>query len=124
MAKASITLPDGTAVNIEGSPEEIARVMQLYGPTHVREEKSPTRKKKGRPTEKPKVKEGPRFYVAELLEQGFFKEKRSIIDLQRKLEEEGHIYAQTSLSAPLLHYLKAKRLRRVKEEDIWLYTNR
>ena len=31
MPKASINLPDGTTVVIEGSPEEVAKLLQLYG---------------------------------------------------------------------------------------------
>lgn len=31
MAKSDITLPDGTNITIEGSPEEIAKVISLYG---------------------------------------------------------------------------------------------
>ena len=31
MPKASINLPDGTVVVIEGSPEEVAKLLQMYG---------------------------------------------------------------------------------------------
>ncbi|MCL5428741.1 MAG: hypothetical protein M1347_02905 [Chloroflexi bacterium] len=31
MAKANMKLPDGTSVELNGSPEEIARIMNLYG---------------------------------------------------------------------------------------------
>lgn len=31
MAKASVTLPDGTSVAIDGSPEEVAKILALYG---------------------------------------------------------------------------------------------
>jgi hypothetical protein len=31
MAKASIELPNGTAVNIEGTTEEIQRLLEFYG---------------------------------------------------------------------------------------------
>ena len=31
MAKASIKLPDGTSVVIEGSPEEVAKLLSIYG---------------------------------------------------------------------------------------------
>lgn len=129
MAKASLTLPGGTVVSINGSPEEIARLMQLYGssqpPAQVRDKPNPSAKKKGmKHLESSTAKKGARYFVAELLEQGFFAQKKSIVDLQRKLEEEGHIYAQTSLSGPLLHFVVAKRLRRFKEKDMWLYINR
>ena len=31
MAKASLVLPDGTQVSIEGNPEEVAKLLELYG---------------------------------------------------------------------------------------------
>lgn len=51
MAKATVTLPNGTQVNIEGSPEEVARIMELYsqqdgGTTRKKAKKKRTAKKK------------------------------------------------------------------------------
>lgn len=48
MAKASLTLPDGTTVNIEGSADEIQKIISLHRPTVT----TPIRSHKS----KPKVK--------------------------------------------------------------------
>jgi hypothetical protein len=65
---------------------------------------------------------GPQILILELKENGFFTEKRSISQLQKKLEEMGHIFAQTSLSGPLLKLVPNKKLNRTKEKDIWVYS--
>jgi hypothetical protein len=65
---------------------------------------------------------GPRSVIAELIDEGFFAKKKSLSEIQRKLEEMGHIYAQTSLSGPVLKLVRDKKLNRNKEDDIWLYT--
>lgn len=53
MAKASLTLPDGTTVLIEGSPEEIKKIISLHRPQEYEEGEEVGRKKtrvKKRPT--------------------------------------------------------------------------
>ena len=46
MAKASLTLPDGTRVIVEGSPEEIQKIISLHRPTPTEvEETKPTSKR-------------------------------------------------------------------------------
>jgi len=84
-------------------------------------EKSPIKKvTKGKKSAK--SGKGPQTYMLELINSGFFSEKRTIADIQKKLEELGHIYAQTSLSAPLLRLVRSKKLSRTKENDSWYYT--
>jgi hypothetical protein len=67
---------------------------------------------------------GPKALILELKNNGYFSEKRSITDVQKRLEELGHIYAQTSLSTPLKRLVIARQLTRVKdkENDIWRYS--
>ncbi|NOH02219.1 MAG: hypothetical protein HND47_09810 [Chloroflexi bacterium] len=87
-------------------------------------EKSPAKKaSKSRKSSKGS-KGGPQTYMLELKNSGFFEEKRTIADIQRKLEELGHIYAQTSLSTPLLRLTRSKKLSRVKENDSWYYISK
>lgn len=54
MPKASINLPDGTTVVIEGSPEEVAKLLQLYGGGSVASggSNAPPRKRKPKPAKK------------------------------------------------------------------------
>lgn len=56
MPKATITLPDGTNVVIDGSPEEVAKLLSLYGgasdePASKPAKKAAPKKKKSRKTQ-------------------------------------------------------------------------
>lgn len=63
-------------------------------------------------------------YIRELIVDDYFKTKREIGEVRDKLEEDGHIYPVTSLSTPLYRLIKAKELRRMKEDGAWRYVNR
>ena len=131
MAKATLTLPNGTHVVVDGSPEEIAKLMSLYSgeggttgsQTQSLHETSQNKSGSGKKETKSSAKKGPQGFIADLTETGFFKQKRNIAEIQKKLEEQGHIYAQTSISAPLIRLVRARKLRRIKEKDGWVYVN-
>lgn len=69
-------------------------------------------------------KEGVSYYIIELRNDGFFSERRTISDIQEKLEEEGHIYPINHLSTPRRRLVVKKELRRMKENGAWVYVNR
>src|SRR2546427_9173044 len=106
MAKARIQAPDGIAVEVEGTPAEITKV--------VRELKE---KLVVRPA--PRNREGSRGRVllveliASLIDSGFFKKPRSLGDIKRALEEMGHHYPVTTLSTAMLRQVRRRSLRRV-----------
>lgn len=119
MPRASLTLHNGTQVNIQGSEEEIARIIRGItegegGLEHNRKPKSPSAKSRGAPT-------GPTDHIRGLVDEGFFRQKRGIGDIQKALEAEGHIYATTTLSPLLVRLTRNRVLRRLKEEGAWKY---
>lgn len=128
MAKATLKLSDGTTVLIEGSAEEIVRIMSLHSTTipispskpisikNVKKVKSTSKKSSQSGT-------GPKQRIFELKSSGFFDDKKSIVDIQKKLEEQGHIYAQSSLSPALLRLVRSRDLRRIAEDKVWMYVN-
>ena len=128
MAKANLTLPDGTKVNIEGGADEVATVLARFsGPTApaLASRKSSQKKasaQSAESTQKSKRK-GPQGLIEDLARENYFKTKRTIGDVQKKLEEKGHIYALYSLSSPLLRLTRSKVLRRIKEKNGWVYVN-
>jgi hypothetical protein len=128
MAKASLKLSDGTTVLIEGSPEEIAQIMSLHSKS-IKDQSikihSTNKKKKPKSTSRKSSQSapGPKYRIVELKSLGFFDEKRNIADIQKKLEEQGYIYAQTSLSPTLYRLVRSKDLRRLKENKAWVYFN-
>lgn len=126
MAKANLTLPDGTKVLIEGSSEEVANVLGKFSQpfeTRVKRKKSKAKRKSSISSSRgaKKVVRGPVGYITELADEGFFKTKRKLPEIQKKLEEGGHIYAQTSLSPALLKLIRKRVLRRLKEKKRWVY---
>jgi len=133
MAKANLILPDGTKVNIEGTADEVAVLLgKLSAQDTIRESKTTTKKKTKKKRKKAaigndgganKKQEGPTSLVTELVGEGYFKAKRTIGDIQKKLEERGHIYAQTSISPVLTRLTRKRTIRRIKEKKVWVYVN-
>jgi hypothetical protein len=131
MAKATLNLPDGTVVTVEGSPDEIARITSLHSQS-VGGNAAPPRRKTSTPKKRsPKAaagerrnKEGPQSQILELKAEDFFKEKRSLRDVQRKLEEMGHIYSLNNITSPLIRLVRNKTFRRIKDEGVWYYVNK
>lgn len=128
MAKAKLVLPDGTKVDIEGTVEEVAI---LLGKFSAQESSSDTsgggskkktkRKKKKTGGGSSKNTVGPTSLITELADEGFFKSKRVLRDIQKKLEERGHIYARTSISPALTVLTRKRTIRRLKENKKWVY---
>ena len=118
MPNAHLTLSDGTKVSIQGSEEEIARIVKKI--TTGEPENGTRRTKKPSRISQPDIT-GPTGHIRELVNDGFFKEKRNIGDVQKTLEASSHIYATTSLSSCLVRLTRLHVLRRLKEEGAWLY---
>jgi hypothetical protein len=132
MATANIDLSDGTKVKIEGSPDEIARVLELYG--HARTLKAATvaavavpaptqRVRRSRPdtSTAARARTGAMQHIRELIPDEYFAERRSLAAVQAKLEERGRIYPQSHLSTPLRRLVMNKELRRLREGKNWVY---
>lgn len=127
MAKANIDLPNGTKIVVDGSSDDINSVLKLFTSTSsssTPKEKKQTTKRKTtsrKATGTKKTQKGPNLYILEIKEEGFFDKKKTINDIQQKLEENGHIYPQTHLSTPLKRLVQKKELRRMKEDGNWVY---
>lgn len=129
MAKADLTLPDGTTVSIDGTAEEVALLLQKFtapgtdGPRIGRRRVTRARTTGKQQSVTKTVRKGPQQLVKDLAAEDWFKTKRTIGDLQKKLEEKGHIYAMESLSTPLLRLTRSKVLRRIKDKNGWVYVS-
>lgn len=128
MATAKVTLRDGTTVSIDGTPEEVAALVQRISPSdgatvvpRPRRTASGSRKAK---TQAPRPKTmGPIDYIRELTGENFFAEKRGLGEVKGKLEEQAHFYPVTSLSPALVRLVRKRELRRIKEDGAWKYVN-
>jgi len=130
VATAKLVLSDGTTVNIEGTADEVAILLARFSAdsssdldaSKRKSKKPPSRTSKGSNKNRPKRK-GPRTLLEDLAKESFFKSKRTIGEVQKKLEEKGHIYAVNGLSTPLLRLTRGRVLRRIKEKAGWVYVS-
>ena len=63
---------------------------------------------------KPRVSHGPKGYVRELIDDGFFKKPKTMAQVKAELGNRGHHIAITSLSGPLQQLCQERALRRQK----------
>ena len=128
MAKANINLPNGTKIVIDGTADEINAILKLYSSSAPSSEshpkKSRTQLKKQSKKSSGTKKSGPKQYIRDLRTEGFFDKKRTINDVQKNLEQNGHIYPLTHLSTPLRVLVQEKELGRMKEDGNWVYFKR
>ena len=122
MAKANIETKDGTKVVIEGTPEEISKIMNLYKDEKVSEPPAKESKKffKAKTNSKPTITDT----IREILAEGFFDKPKSLAELKQGLEEQGTFIPITTLSAIVLGLVKGKELRRIKQDKKWVYVRR
>ena len=122
MVKANILTKDGAKITIEGTPEEISKVLNLYKTNHsvkfpkgdfkkfVKEQKDAT------PTVTDKIRE--------ILAEGFFNKPKSLAEVKQGLQEQGTFIPITTLSPIILGLIRNKELRRIKQDKKWAYVKR
>jgi hypothetical protein len=118
MAKAQITLPDGTSIKFEGTPEELAVAMDRL---RVQATKPPRDPRRGTGKERRK-RANPTDLIANLIDGGFFKKPKDLASVKAALEEMGHHYPVTTLSPTMLRQVRNRNLRRLKQDRRWMYT--
>jgi hypothetical protein len=122
MVKAELVLLNGTKVVVEGLPDDVAGVIAKFSSRSGVTQ--PALKEKGRPaitTVGATRGGGPLSLIRDLADEDYFEVRRSIGDIQTRLEERGHIYPVTSLSPALLRLTKNRTIRRLKEGKAWVY---
>jgi len=116
MATASVTLPGGAKVVIEGTQAEVAdllaRLQSASPSAPQRSERSST---------KAPVREGPMRLILDLIDADFFKVPQELGAVRIALEEQGHFYPTTSLSPLMLRLVRGRQLRRIKSQKRWAY---
>ena len=126
VVRTEFKMPNGTQVTVEGSEEEVIRVvaaLQTQKPMSpsasiVQAKVDITTKNKGKNTTK-----GPMHHIRELVEEGFFSQPRGLSEIKLKLAENGHHYPLEGLSTPIKRLVQQKEIRRFKENGIWRYTH-
>jgi hypothetical protein len=98
----------GTLLDKHSSQASPAKTAKRTPASHASSKSAKQRVDKVRPPR------GPKSYVLQLLEDGFFREQKTIADVKAELANHGHHIALTSLSGPLQRLTQERRLRRQK----------
>lgn len=122
MPKARISLDNGTQVVIEGSSEELARILSLVG---NRQTGLTSFQKNGTSRPSGKVaaakRRGPRILIRQLIDDKFFDSPRKLREVRDKFQEMGYHYPVTSISPALTTLIRLRVLRRLKSGKVWSY---
>jgi len=120
MAKAHIVTASGTEVNLDGSPAEIAALLKELDiqPQHS---SRVAKDAKALTDNMLKARSGIGGLLDELISDQFFKKPKGIGEVRKQLGNMGHHYPLTSLSGPLMGYVRKRKLRRFKESGKYVY---
>jgi hypothetical protein len=116
VAKAQITTPQGISVRIEGTPAEIASVVDDLRKKH-RDDSSAKPTRANTKTARPTLTN----LVESLIDGGFFKKPQGLAGIRSALAEMGHHYPVTTLSGAMLNLVRTRQLRRIKSNKVWTY---
>jgi hypothetical protein len=121
MAKATIKSSTGAVITVEGSEEEVSKILSAYEKTSVvgQAKQAIARTKAARRVDK--KREGAGDLVVKLREEGFFDKPKGLGEISEALEAEGFLYPTTSLSGVVLGLVKKRELRRKKLDGRWVY---
>jgi hypothetical protein len=118
MATASMTLPSGAKVLIEGTSKEVADLLAKLQSAPASDARQTSRKSTARPASN---RDGPMTLLLDLIDAGFFKTPQELGAVKVALEAQGHFYPTTSLSPLMLRLVRGKHLRRIKAHKRWTY---
>lgn len=121
MAKATIKSSTGAVITVEGSEEEVSRILSAYEKSGVvgqpKEDAARTKVVK-----RDEVKRaGAGELIVDMREAGFFDSPKGLGEISSALEEKGFLYPITSLSGVVLGLVKKRLLSRRKLEGRWVY---
>jgi hypothetical protein len=121
MAKATIKSGSGAVITVEGTEQEVAKIISNYERSSVvGQAKQAIARTKSSKREN-KKREGAGDLLIGMREAGFFDKAKSLADMGEALEEKGFLYPTTTLSGVVLGLVKRKELRRRKVEGRWVY---
>src|SRR5712692_9530584 len=116
MANAKINMPGGISVEVDGTPDEVAAVLEK-----LRAKQAPTLSQKGTSATLSKTKGEIPGLILQLKTEEFFKTPRGLSDVREKLAEIGHHYPVTTLSGAMQAQARSRNLRRFKQDGKYVY---
>ena len=121
MAKATIKSTTGALITIEGSDNEVSKILSAFERTTVVGHAKQEIAKKQAIKKEEKKRLAASDLVIDLKEDGFFEKPKGLGDISKALEEKGYLYPVTTLSGVVLGLIQKKLLRRKKVEGRWVY---
>ncbi len=128
MAKASIKLPSGATVVIEGSPDEVSSIVgRIERGNDARTKPSASAGKQRFQAEQPRkggkgsLRRGPTLHVRRLKDEGFFKDSRTLGDVKAKLDAMGYLYLRGQLAVVVLRMVRSEEMYRSGSSPDWRY---
>jgi hypothetical protein len=121
MAKATIKSSSGAVITVEGSEEEVSKILSAYEKTSVVGQAKQAIARSKATKRDDKKREGAGDLVIKLREEGFFNKPKALGEVSEALEAEGFLYPTTSLSGVVLGLVKKRELRRKKVDGRWVY---
>ena len=121
MAKATIKSTTGAVITVEGSEEEVSKILSAYEKTSVVGHAKQAIARSKATKRDDKRRDGAGDLVVGLREADFFAKPKSLSEISDALEEKGFLYPTTTLSGVVLGLVKKKELRRKKVEGRWVY---
>lgn len=121
MAKATIKTKTGSIITIEGTQEEISRVLaSMETAATVGRVKEEVKKVVSEKKEQKKRAAASDLIVG-LKEDGFFDKPKGLNDIAGALQEKGYMYPITTLSGVMIGLVQGRLLGRKKLEGKWVY---
>lgn len=121
MPKAVIKSKTGATITIEGSRDELAKILSDFERmSTVREVKSKISKETIKKKDENKRRAASDL-VVELKEDGFFNKPKTLTEIAVALENLGYLYPTTTLSGVVLGLVQKKLLGRKKINGKWVY---
>jgi len=123
MAKAEINLPNGTKITVDGTPEEIIKIQQSFSKEQGHKTKVNSIDEYNHIPKKKPNKIGPLARIRGIIQENYFKEKRTMDEVRKLLEEKAIFYKSSDIAPSLIRLVKKGELRRLKEDGNWIYVN-
>ena len=121
MAKATIKSKTGAVITVEGSQEEVSKILAAVETTAVVGRAKATIAKVKAEKQEQKKRMTASDLIVELKEDGFFNKPKGLTEIANALEEKGYIYPVTTLSAVMLGLIHKRLFGRKKLEGKWVY---
>jgi len=121
MPKATIKSQTGAVITIEGTQEEISRIITDFEKTTTITQSRVEIKTGQVKRRQDKKRVAASDLVIELKDDGFFDKPKSLLEISQALEEKGRMTPVTSLSGIMIKLVQERVFARKKIEGKWVY---